>query len=134
MKVWRILFELIKELDTCMRIHLIRGILDRYVIPPKDNWRHFDEEEYYHMIHIEGLLDDYNDDPEAIEIKKGLNALLRFLSRIEYLLKIGVINESEIEYFQYLAIESIRNPAIIKFAKSDFPLYSKVRERIANEG
>lgn len=84
------------------------------------------------MIHIEGLLDDYNDDPEAIEIKKGLNALLRFLSRIEYLLNIGVINESEIEYFQYLAIEAIRNPAIIKFAKSDFPLYSKMRERIAN--
>jgi hypothetical protein len=128
-----ILFELIKELETCNKIQLIRNILDRYVIPPEYNWRHFNEKKYYRLENLRDILDEGNDDPGAVEIKKSLDELLRFFSRIEYLFNIGVIKESETEYFKYLVVEAMRNRAIIDFAKNDFPLYTKMRERITKE-
>lgn len=128
-----ILFELIKELETCNKLQLIRNILDRYVIPPEYNWRLFNEKKYYSLKNLREILDEGNDDPGAVEIKKSLDELLRFLSRIEYLFNIGVIKESETEYFKYLVVEAMRNQAIIDFAKNDFPLYTMMRERITKE-
>jgi hypothetical protein len=128
-----ILFELIKELETCNKIQLIRNILDRYVVTPEPNWRHLNEKKYYSVKNLSEILDEENDDPGAIEIKKRLDELLRFLSRIEYLLNIRVLKESETEYFNYLVLETMRNQAIIDFAQSDFPLYTKMRERITKE-
>jgi hypothetical protein len=128
-----ILFELIKELETCNKIQLIRNILDRYVIPPENNWRHFNEKNYYSLKNLNEILVEGNDDPGAIEIKKSLDELLRFLSRTEYLLNIGVIKKSETEYFKYLVVEALRNQAITEFAKYYFPLYTGMRDRIIKE-
>jgi hypothetical protein len=116
-------------------------LLDNKKVPNVDNqesnfWYCLSQE-YYTKADLEYLLRDRTtEEPKKLtkshkEIREAFDAFLGFLAKLEYLKKIKIVDEKEIDYFNYFICKAAEQPEVIKYMQIyQFPLHGKLHPNL----
>jgi hypothetical protein len=132
----QLLFELIETFDNEKhKMYRAKRILDDFTITPESpSWHHNESELWYRQKNLSTMLRDHKEisilDPGENQIRESFDALLDFFGKLEYLVEIGLMTRSELDYFEYFLRKAAENEDVIKYTQIyKFPLYKKIVKR-----
>jgi hypothetical protein len=138
-----ILFPLIDEFDKAHKMFLAKAILDDFTCSLPDSqeelaqlgkitikdYKHPDQlKELYHVDNLYITLRYHKDEGDVTDlrelcVRESFDAIIDFYAKLEYLKRIGLLKEEELEHFKYYYDKLVDSEAIRKYVtKYQLPL------------
>lgn len=126
-----VIFPLITEFDNSEKMFFAKKILDNFHIRVTNQGPNWHKGDLSVILRIPSTDESYSYSDDQIKIRESFDALLDFLCKLDYLIKINLITKNELSYFNYYVDRLVNEPSIIKYLKNfNFPLYGRLNTNL----